>query len=47
MLDPSMGSGTTGVASKIFGANFIGIDIHKEFVDIARSRIQEHMKDVK
>jgi len=39
VLDPFMGSGTTGVVAKKLGRNFIGIDISKEYVEIARERI--------
>jgi len=43
VLDPFVGSGTTAVAAKILGRKFIGIDINKEYVDIALQRL----KDVK
>tara|TARA_Y100000310_G_scaffold341165_2_gene439431 strand:+ start:1077 stop:1856 length:780 start_codon:yes stop_codon:yes gene_type:complete len=39
VLDPFMGSGTTGVACKELGRNFIGIEINKEYFDIAEKRI--------
>jgi hypothetical protein len=39
ILDPFMGSGTTGVACKALGRNFIGIDICEDYVRIARRRI--------
>ena len=39
ILDPFMGSGTTGVAAKELGRNFIGIEIHKPYFDIAERRI--------
>jgi len=39
VLDPFMGSGTTGVASKYVGANFIGIEIDKYYYEIAKDRI--------
>ncbi len=41
VLDPFLGSGTTGVVAKKFGRNFIGIDIKPEYVEIARMRIDE------
>jgi site-specific DNA-methyltransferase (adenine-specific) len=40
ILDPFMGSGTTGVAAKRLGRKFIGIEIDKEFFKIARERIK-------
>ena len=39
IIDPFMGSGTTGVAAKELGRNFIGIEIHKPYFDIAERRI--------
>ncbi len=39
ILDPFMGSGTTGVIAKRLGRHFIGIEIDKEFFKIAEKRI--------
>ena len=39
VLDPFMGSGSTGVASKDEGFNFIGIEREKEYFEIAEKRI--------
>jgi len=39
ILDPFMGSGTTGMAAKIEGFRFIGIEQEQEYVDIAERRI--------
>jgi site-specific DNA-methyltransferase (adenine-specific) len=39
VLDPFMGSGSTGCAAMIEGMQFVGIDITPEYVDIARRRI--------
>lgn len=41
VLDPFMGSGSTGRAAKLEGFSFIGIDITPAYVDIARKRIEE------
>lgn len=41
VLDPFMGSGTTGVASLIEGRDFIGIEREKEYFDIASKRIKK------
>lgn len=41
VLDPFMGSGTTGAVSKQLNRNFIGIEISKEYFDIASKRIHE------
>jgi len=40
VIDPYCGSGTTLVAAKILGHNFIGIDISKEYVEIAEKRVK-------
>jgi hypothetical protein len=39
VLDPFMGSGTTGCAAALEGRGFIGIDIDAEYVAIAERRI--------
>jgi len=40
VLDPFMGSGSTGCAAKDEGFNFIGIEKEKEYFDIAEARIK-------
>ena len=40
VLDPFMGSGSTGCAAMLKGMRFVGIDITAEYVDIAERRIQ-------
>lgn len=39
VLDPFMGSGSTGVAAKKHGYDFIGIDMTPEYIEIAKARI--------
>ena len=39
VLDPFMGSGTTGIACFFEGRDFIGIELEKEYFDLASSRI--------
>jgi len=41
ILDPFMGSGTTGVACKNLNRNFIGIELDEEYYKIAEKRINE------
>ena len=41
ILDPFMGSGTTGVAAIKLGRRFIGIEIDPKYFDIACKRIEE------
>lgn len=40
VLDPFMGSGSTGVACKNLNRNFIGIEIEKDYLNIAKERIE-------
>ena len=42
VLDPFMGSGSTGVAAKSLGFKFIGIEREAEYVEIARRRLEHH-----
>lgn len=44
ILDPFMGSGTTGVAAVNLGRKFIGIEIEPKYFDIACRRIDEALK---
>ena len=39
VLDPFMGSGSTGVACKELGRNFIGVELDKHYFDIATKRV--------
>jgi len=39
VLDPFMGSGSTGKAAKIEGFRFIGIELEQEYIEIAQRRI--------
>jgi site-specific DNA-methyltransferase (adenine-specific) len=41
VLDPFMGSGTTGIACKNLGRRFIGIEIDAGYYDIAYQRIHQ------
>ena len=41
ILDPFMGSGTTGVAAVKLGRKFIGIEIEPKYFDIACRRITD------
>ena len=40
ILDPFMGSGTTGVACKNLKRDFIGIELAKDYFDMAKNRIE-------
>ena len=39
ILDPFMGSGTTGVVCKKLERNFIGIELDEQCLEIAKERI--------
>ena len=41
VLDPFMGSGTTGKMAKQLNRNFIGIELDQTYFDIAKKRIEE------
>lgn len=41
VLDPFMGSGTTGIAAVQLGRSFIGIEINPDYLAIAQQRIAE------
>ena len=40
ILDPFLGSGSTGKAAMYEGFNFVGFDLNSEYIDIARARIE-------
>lgn len=44
VLDPFMGSGSTGKAARLEGLNFIGIEREAEYVEIAKARIDAAIK---
>ena len=41
-----MGSGTTGVACKELGRNFIGIEIDPKYFEISQRRINQATQDM-
>ena len=44
VMDPFMGSGSTGKAAMLEGFNFIGIDLSAEYIEIARARIDHALR---
>jgi site-specific DNA-methyltransferase (adenine-specific) len=40
ILDPFMGSGTTGVVAKMLDRSFIGIEKSEEYLKLAKKRIE-------
>ena len=47
VLDPFMGSGSTGKAAKLEGFAFIGIEREADYLEIAKARIEETEKQKK
>lgn len=45
VFDPFMGSGTTGVACKNLNRNFIGIELDKNYFNIAKERIEKDINN--
>ena len=45
ILDPFMGSGTTGVACKNLNRDFIGIELDDKYFEISEQRINEQITD--
>ncbi len=43
VLDPYVGSGTTCLAAKLLGSNYIGIDISREYVKDAENRLKSYL----
>ena len=47
VLDPFMGSGSTAVACKKSGRNFIGFEIDPKYYEVCQSRLNETKKEEK
>ena len=47
ILDPFLGSGTTLVSCKKYGRNGIGFEIHEEYVDMTKTRLDNVGKKLK
>jgi len=45
VLDFTMGGGSTGVSSKLTGRSFIGIELDKNYYNIAKDRIDKINKN--
>ena len=41
VLDPFMGAGTTAVAAKQLGRNYLGFELNSEYIEIANNRLKE------
>lgn len=47
ILDPFMGSGSTGRAAMLEGFQFVGVDLNPDFVELSRARIQHALDQSK
>jgi len=47
LLDPFMGSGTTAAACEKLGRRWIGIEINKDYCEIAKQRIEREIAQLK
>lgn len=47
ILDPFVGSGTSGVVAKRLGRRFIGIDAEEDYLKIAKRRLEKEIYDQK
>jgi modification methylase len=46
VLDPFMGSGTTAIAALMNSRHYVGIEISPEYIDLAKSRINDYYKQL-
>ena len=46
VFDPFLGSGTTGKMAILNGRNFIGIELDDKYFEIAKERIESHMRQI-
>lgn len=46
VLDPFLGSGTTAVACKQLNRKYVGIEIEKKYIQIARKRLRQQEKPI-
>lgn len=44
VLDPFMGSGSTAAAAKLCGKNYFGIELSKEYIELAEKRLEHVSK---
>ena len=44
ILDPFMGSGTTGIVAKNQGKDFVGIELNPKYIDMAYERIKNETR---
>ena len=46
VLDPFMGTGTTGLASKLLNRNWIGFEMQQDYIPLAEKRIGNYVENI-
>ncbi len=46
VFDPFLGSGTTALAAKLLGRQFIGMEMSLEYCDIAEHRLSQDLQEM-
>lgn len=46
VMDPFFGSGTTGLVAQKNNRNYIGIELNEKYIEIAKSRIGDHLLEI-
>jgi site-specific DNA-methyltransferase (adenine-specific) len=46
VLDPFFGSGTAGVAAQHLGRRYVGIELHREYIELAAERLKANEKAI-
>jgi DNA modification methylase len=46
VLDPFMGTGTTGLASKLLNRNWIGFEMQQDYISLAEKRIDNYVENI-
>lgn len=44
ILDPFIGSGTTGMVAKSLSRNYIGIELNPDYLDLIKNRVNETIR---
>jgi len=47
VLDPFLGSGTTGISALKQGKSFLGIELNEKYISIAKNRLKKYLEQTK